>query len=422
MRVLFVGQVGRDTLVPALESTDVSVTVTADAADAAARATGRFDCVVVADTVDFSPLLRRLDSPVVFLSTGNPEALNAASAAGGVDAVVALSGDTGDTGNAVDVIRRVAADAAFDADTDRTERLGALVARALRDHPDPETVCEWVADEYGVAWVARVEDDALQPVFAEGVSAGALAAHPLPDEFDAGSVAVVDELTALRLGDDALCIGTAVSAGDRRALSALADALSADPAVETFSGALGHELNNHLQSVRTYLDLANETGDTAHVASALSILERVDGLAEDAAALATRGSLDRTAVSLADVATDAWERTGTDDATLSVTEDRTVDADPGLLALLFENLLRNSVDHAGRDCRVSVGATPDGFFVADDGPGIPETERGDVFDWGYTTDGNGVGLALVAHVADRHGWTVSVSESETGGARFDVTL
>jgi signal transduction histidine kinase len=64
-----------------------------------------------------------------------------------------------------------------------------------------------------------------------------------------------------------------------------------------------------------------------------------------------------------------------------------------------------------------------GFAVADDGPGIPEDDRDRVFEWGYTTDeegGLGLGLCIVREIAEAHGWTLSVTESAAGGARFEV--
>jgi Signal transduction histidine kinase len=65
----------------------------------------------------------------------------------------------------------------------------------------------------------------------------------------------------------------------------------------------------------------------------------------------------------------------------------------------------------------------DGFYLADDGPGIPEEDRDRVLDRGYSTtaDGTGLGLAIVATVAEAHGWTVSVTDSIGGGARFEFT-
>jgi len=72
---------------------------------------------------------------------------------------------------------------------------------------------------------------------------------------------------------------------------------------------------------------------------------------------------------------------------------------------------------------VTVGRTDDGFYVADDGLGIPHEDRERVFDYGFTTHegGSGFGLAIVETIADAHGWDVTVAESEPGGARFEVT-
>jgi len=63
-----------------------------------------------------------------------------------------------------------------------------------------------------------------------------------------------------------------------------------------------------------------------------------------------------------------------------------------------------------------------GFYVEDDGPGIPVDERATVFNWGHTTtaEGTGFGLAIVAEFVDAHGWEIRVSHAETGGARFEI--
>jgi signal transduction histidine kinase len=117
----------------------------------------------------------------------------------------------------------------------------------------------------------------------------------------------------------------------------------------------------------------------------------------------------------------------TDAVTVRVTieADRRVLADPTRLSQLFENLLGNAADHAGPDATVTVGwlENGDGFYVADDGPGIPPEERETVFDRGYTTaeGGTGFGLNIVEQVVEAHGWGIRVTESDAGGARFEIT-
>jgi signal transduction histidine kinase len=64
-----------------------------------------------------------------------------------------------------------------------------------------------------------------------------------------------------------------------------------------------------------------------------------------------------------------------------------------------------------------------GFYVEDDGDGIPADEHGEIFDHGYTTsdDGMGFGLSIVEDIVDAHDWDISTAESHEGGARFEIT-
>ncbi len=72
---------------------------------------------------------------------------------------------------------------------------------------------------------------------------------------------------------------------------------------------------------------------------------------------------------------------------------------------------------------VTVGDLDTGFYIADDGPGVAPDRRGTVFEAGTTTanNGTGLGLAIVTEIADGHGWSVDVTESKHGGARFEIT-
>lgn len=81
------------------------------------------------------------------------------------------------------------------------------------------------------------------------------------------------------------------------------------------------------------------------------------------------------------------------------------------------------MEHGGHDVSVSVGTMADGFYVADTGPDIPESDSEAVFEAGYSTseEGTGFGLRIVEQIADAHGWEVAVTDSEEGGARFEIT-
>jgi len=98
-----------------------------------------------------------------------------------------------------------------------------------------------------------------------------------------------------------------------------------------------------------------------------------------------------------------------------------IEADPTRGRDLFANLFRNAVEHNDGAVRVEVGALEEGFYVADDGTGVDD--EGEVFEMGHSTadDGTGIGLAIVAQIADAHGWQLDLTESESGGARFELT-
>jgi len=107
----------------------------------------------------------------------------------------------------------------------------------------------------------------------------------------------------------------------------------------------------------------------------------------------------------------------------------TVECDPNLLQHVLENLFRNAPDHNSPPLTVTVGTldateTRRGFYVEDDGRGIPPEERQHVFDHGYTTDedGTGLGLSIVREFVQTHGWEIDVAGSTGGGARFEILV
>jgi len=195
--------------------------------------------------------------------------------------------------------------------------------------------------------------------------------------------------------------------------------------LEEFAGVVSHDLRNPLNVARGRVELAGSTCDSEHLDVAVRSLDRIDALVEDLLAVARSGREvdDPELVEVGSVVSAAWETVATADATLAVELNRRVTADRSRLRQLFENLFRNAIEHAGADVTVTVGELPDGFYVADDGPGIPPEDRDDVFEAGYSTaeDGTGFGLNIVRQVAEAHGWVVEATKGDDGGARFEVT-
>ncbi|WP_172861786.1 PAS domain S-box protein [Halopenitus persicus] len=201
----------------------------------------------------------------------------------------------------------------------------------------------------------------------------------------------------------------------------------ANERLEEFASIVSHDLRNPLNVATGHLQLARETGDGAdpHLAAVERAHGRMEALIEDLLTLAREGEAvaETDAVDLAALAGACWQTVETADATLVIEGDRTVVADEGRLKQLFENLMRNSVEHGGPEVTVTVGGLEDGFYVEDDGPGIPDADRSAVFEAGFSTNvgGTGFGLSIVQRIAEAHGWNVRVTESEAGGARFEIT-
>ena len=195
--------------------------------------------------------------------------------------------------------------------------------------------------------------------------------------------------------------------------------------LERFASIVSHDLRNPLSIIEGYVDQAIETGEVDQLSRVQSAVDRMDTLIDDVLLLSRSDNAigDRSAVGLADIAGDCWKTVPTEASTLRTATDRTVRADETRLKQLLENLFRNAIEHGGEDVTVTVGSLDDGFYVADDGSGVPAADRERIFDDGYssTQAGTGLGLSIVAEIADAHGWTVDVTDGADGGARFEIT-
>ena len=195
--------------------------------------------------------------------------------------------------------------------------------------------------------------------------------------------------------------------------------------LERFTSVVSHDIRNPLNAVDGRLELAQQECDSPHLDDAVSALDRSFALIDDVLTLAREGRVvsEPEPVDLASVCREHWRTIETAEATLTTDVDRRIRADPARLGQLFENLVGNAIEHAGADVRVRVGELDDGFYVADDGTGIPPGDREAVFDAGYSTAdrGTGFGLRIVEEIADAHGWAVGVTDSNEGGARFEIT-
>jgi signal transduction histidine kinase len=215
------------------------------------------------------------------------------------------------------------------------------------------------------------------------------------------------------------------------------------------ASVLSHDLRNPLDVATAHLRAARETGDPEHFDAVAGAHDRMQTIIRDVLTLARgREAIDPSGrIAIRSAVEDAWNSVDTGDATLDVSGSLpTAVADADRVRRLFENLFRNAVEHgsagdgtasggdvatgtgpedaveSAEEIRIRVGGLDDGFYVADDGPGVPEAEREAVFDPGYSTSGGGagLGLAIVDRIVAAHGWEIEVTAARDGGARFEV--
>jgi len=189
-----------------------------------------------------------------------------------------------------------------------------------------------------------------------------------------------------------------------------------------FAEMISHDIRNPLNVAKGHTEIADP--DQAEII--LRNLDRIDSIIEDVLTVARIGQpIEQTEqIELSSIATTCWSHVDTAEATLRIVDNCTFQADPGRLKQLFENLFRNAVEHGGKDVIVTVGGCgPDGFYVSDNGTGIQGVNREDVFDRGYSTSSNGTGLGLpiIQNICDAHGWSITLTDSGSGGVRFQIT-
>jgi PAS domain S-box-containing protein len=226
--------------------------------------------------------------------------------------------------------------------------------------------------------------------------------------------------------------------------------------LDEFASLVSHDLRNPLNTLELSLELAQRTGEEDHYERCHRAVDRMNTLIDDLLTLAREGEQidDTEPIGMPEAVKMAWTTVETCGVDLSIETESMIEADRGRLTQLLENLFRNAVEHGSTNppsqapreriergmtgscsqaseaadsdsvnVTITVGDLDGGFYVEDDGPGIPESERDEVFESGYSTSdsGTGFGLVIVKRIAEAHGWDVAVTEGVSGGARFEIT-
>lgn len=214
--------------------------------------------------------------------------------------------------------------------------------------------------------------------------------------------------------------------------------------LEVFSRAMAHDLKEPLRTIRSFGGVVRKSESLSehdgrmldHVLRAAENMEELIGAITRYTRVEAQGQIRRMPVSMASVAeqvrANLMEQMETSGATIEEQDLAEVDGDGTLLAQLLQNLVSNAIRYCadGRPrILLSMQRLPDAveLRVSDNGPGVPESYREEIFKpfrrlVGREVAGSGLGLSICRRIAELHGATIRCDVAPGGGALFVTTF
>ena len=210
--------------------------------------------------------------------------------------------------------------------------------------------------------------------------------------------------------------------------------------LEVFSRAMAHDLKEPLRTIRSFGGVVRKSESLSeqdgrmldHVLRAADNMEELITAITRYTRVEAQGRIRRAPVSMASVVAQVranlMEQIETSGATLEERDLHDIDGDGPLLAQLLQNLVSNAIRHCADTSpriQLSMQRLPDAIElrVADNGPGVPEVYREEIFKpfrrlVGRDVAGSGLGLSICRRIAELHGATISCKTAPGGGALF----
>ena len=211
--------------------------------------------------------------------------------------------------------------------------------------------------------------------------------------------------------------------------------------LEVLNQVVRHDVRNALQPVIAYAGVLREyvdddDGDEIRRKILEAGREAVDitQTAGEVTKVLLRSETDRTPIAVRPILeAEVDDMRSSHDRAIIAVEKRLPDAEAladDMLESVFRNLLNNAIVHNDKQLpKVEVSATADDgvvrIRVADNGPGIPDDRKEQIFDEGersLDSEGTGLGLYLVRTLVDRYGGDVWVEDNDPEGSVFVVEL
>jgi PAS domain S-box-containing protein len=212
--------------------------------------------------------------------------------------------------------------------------------------------------------------------------------------------------------------------------------------LQEFAYILSHDLQEPLRMVESYVDLLEielegdldeETREYMEFAAdgAERMRSMIDGLLQYSRVESSGSDFEETDVTeiLEGVSRDLQLKLDSTNSDLNVEDLPTIKADSDQVSQLFQNLIKNAIEHGGEDTTIDVMGeeTAEGyeFVVSDDGPGIPPEQQDRIFrlfDKGQSSDGTGIGLAICERIVNRHGGTIDVESTLGSGTTVHIAF
>lgn len=193
--------------------------------------------------------------------------------------------------------------------------------------------------------------------------------------------------------------------------------------LDEFSSLVSHDLRNPLNLAQGYLDLARESESEEDFEVIEKAHVRMENIIDELMLITTeKDEIEKEKVDITEAFEEAFYFSGSENLEYKIEENMEIYADRSGLVSIFENLVSNSEEHNEGKIEVRVGKTDSGFYYEDNGRGVSEDIRDEIFEYGVSSDNGGVGLSIVKRIADISGWNIKLTESKEGGARFEFEL